>query len=546
MHFATLRPDWLAAALATLCMVIANPTYAAAPGRDHAQRLYREGILVNGAPLVGERAIGLMVEGQEAACANCHRRSGLGAIEGGVMVPPIAGRFLTSQALVPVGDAFVPHAQKFAANRPAYTDATLARAIRNGLAPDGRALNLLMPRYALDDATMHELIGYLQGLASEPVPGVGDTTLHFATIVTPDADRAARQGMLDVLTKFFAEKGVLIGGASRPLHTSHEFMYRVARKWQLHVWELTGSPETWGKQLDNRLAAEPVFAVVSGLAGATWAPVHAFCERAALPCLFPNVELPVVAEQDFYSVYFSRGVLLEADLVAKRLQANSKLSATRLVEVYRDGDVGAAAALALRGELGLTGSQVNLVNIEGEHADAKLAQALHDVVRTDTVVLWLRASDLRLLPEAPPQADALYISGTMAGLEQAPLPKSWRVAARLTYPVDLPQVRRVRMDFPNRWFKVAGIPLVADRVQVDTYLACIILAEALGHMQDSFVRDYLVERVENLISHRLVNGFYPRLGLGAGQRFASKGGYIVRFAASEGAEVIADGEWIVP
>jgi hypothetical protein len=102
------------------------------------------------------------------------------------------------------------------------------------------------------------------------------------------------------------------------------------------------------------------------------------------------------------------------------------------------------------------------------------------------------------------------------------------------------------MDFPNRWFNVAGIPLVADRVQVDTYLACIILAEALGHMQDSFVRDYLVERVENLISHRLVNGFYPRLGLGAGQRFASKGGYIVRFAASEGAEVIADGEWIVP
>jgi hypothetical protein len=33
--------------------------------------------------------------------------------------------------------------------------------------------------------------------------------------------------------------------------------------------------------------------VVSGLGGSNWAPVHQFCERRQLPCLFPNVDAPV-------------------------------------------------------------------------------------------------------------------------------------------------------------------------------------------------------------------------------------------------------------
>jgi hypothetical protein len=43
-----------------------------------------------------------------------------------------------------------------------------------------------------------------------------------------------------------------------------------------------------------------------------------------------------------------------------------------------------------------------------------------------------------------------------------------------------------------------------------------------------------------------VNGYYPRLGLAPGQRFASKGGYLVRFAQPSGPAVVADGAWLVP
>jgi hypothetical protein len=65
-------------------------------------------------------------------------------------------------------------------------------------------------------------------------------------------------------------------------------------------------------------------------------------------------------------------------------------------------------------------------------------------------------------------------------------------------------------------------------------------------MMGEFERDYLLERIEGSLESRLVNGYYPRLGLGPGQRFASKGGYLVRFVEPSGVRVAADGDWTAP
>ena len=52
--------------------------------------------------------------------------------------------------------------------------------------------------------------------------------------------------------------------------------------------------------------------------------------------------------------------------------------------------------------------------------------------------------------------------------------------------------------------------------------------------------------MQDLVEHRIVTGYYPRLSLATGQRFASKGGYLVRFADREGSRLVADGGWQVP
>jgi hypothetical protein len=133
----------------------------------------------------------------------------------------------------------------------------------------------------------------------------------------------------------------------------------------------------------------------------------------------------------------------------------------------------------------------------------------------------------------------------MGGLEHTPLPAGWRNRTQLTYPYDLPDNSRVRVKVPLEWFAIRHIPLVAEQVQLDTYLACGVLAETLSHMADTFSRDYLVERAETMVEHRLMTGPYPRLTLAEGQRFASKGGYLVQFSG-DGQQLTPVGAWTVP
>jgi hypothetical protein len=540
---------WCATVAALLQIAVPAATAGSGPPPPSpGEAIYRLGVLPSGEPLRGQRESGVHVDGADGACVNCHRRSGLGSQEGRSYIPPITGQFLFHPKAQRPEDLDLPYLEGARTEREPYTEATLARAIREGIAVDGRQLSYLMPRYRLNDAAMVSLIGYLRQLTVTEVPGVSETELQFATVITPDADPAKRQGVLAVLNDYFAEKNASVRAINPQLRRSRKAMYRASRRWQLHVWELSGPAATWEEQLQRHLAAEPVFAVISGLGGRDWVPVHRFCETAALPCLFPNVELPVVAESDFHSLYFSKGVLLEAGLIASQLKPQSgapKLH--RVVQIYREGDVGGAAAHALDAASKAFGLEpVHHVLKGGTTQSASLRAALAGVGPTDALVLWLRPADIRALaPYTPPSAQ-IWMSGQMGGLENAPLPAAWRNSTRMAYPFDLPERRRVRVDYPLGWFTIRHVPITDLQTQADTYLACGLLSEILNDISGIFVRDYLIERMESMLEHRVITGYYPRLALAPGQRFASKGGYIVRYQDPQGTKIVAVSDWIAP
>ncbi|QCP52001.1 cytochrome c [Trinickia violacea] len=528
------------------CAPAAQPVATASAGAA----LYQQGVLSSGEPLQALHEDGVRLQGAAAACANCHRRSGLGSKEGNSSIPPITWRYLVEPRAQNPEDVELPYVPGMRFEREPYTDATIARAIREGIDSEGKPLSNLMPQYALNDADMQALIGYLKHLDQRKPAGVTDTVLHFATIITPDADPVKRAGMLDVLTHYFADKNVFPLGAVPRLRSSRKMMFMVNRRWELHVWELKGPPDTWRDQLTQFLARQPVFAVLSGLGGRNWAPIHDFCEQEAVPCLFPNVEVPVETDHDFYSVYFSKGVLLESDLIAARIlgeagarPAQATKAARAIWQVYRAGDNGEHGAQALAAALKAHGIAVsNHALAPGE----SITHAMHGIPHSDVLVLWLRPPDVAALARIPPATDTVFMSGLLGGLDSTPLPASWRGVTRLAYPFDLPEGRRVRVDYAFGWFSIRQIPMVAPQVQADTYLACGLLAETLSHMVDAFVRDYLVERIQDMLERRILTGYYPRLTLAPGQTFASKGGYIVRFAGPDHIKLVADGDWIVP
>jgi hypothetical protein len=534
-----------------------EPAVAAAAVRI-GEAIYLRGVLPTGAALHAAREDGLQgAKGSDAACVNCHQHSGLGSTHQSTgvrtgaafnQIPPIAGRYLFERYAGHEA-ANLPFVDGLRSNRSPYTFATLARALREGVDSDGRKLSNLMPRFAIGDDDLSSLIAYLNTLYPARVAGVSPGVLHFATIITPDVEPERRKAMLEVMEKFFAERNTRQMVPSAPMrasgHTQYSrSMFMVHRQWELHVWDLSGPPSTWGEQLDQHFAHEPVLAVVSGL-GRNWTPVQAFCERQHLACLFPNVEVPVDSPGDFYELYLSRGVLLEAGLIGAGLTESLPAAPVKIVhQIYRAGDSGEAGAKALALALRNRGIEVR-ESVLGQ-ANMDTADAVRAASGADALVLWLRPADLAALGDVRAAPPLVYLSGQLGGLEHSPLPSAWRARTHMTYPYDLPEKRVVRVDYPLGWFRIRGIKVVDEQMQADTYLACGLVSEAANEMVDAFYGPYLVEVLQAMVEHRIVTGYYPRLSLAENQHFASKGGYLVHFADSEGGKLLPDREWLTP
>lgn len=530
---------------------------AAAPPPDRAlieagAAIYLHGVLPSGAPLEGvESRLGFQLRGADAACVNCHQRSGLGSRDSGSGIPPITGEDLFRPRVPVAHQPAVLELEGLHGERAPYTDGTLARAIRSGVDSESRPFSELMPRFELDDRSMAALTAYLKRLAPRNPRGVTAAVVHLGTVLTPDSDPVRRRGVLDVLERYVAEKNAAqlkstpVSGVGNSGHAEGIGLAKL--RWQLHVWQLTGTADTWHAQIERYFASEPVFALLSGVGSAEWRPVHEFCEQHSVPCFFPNLEVPVVAEQDFYSVYFSEGVLLEAELIAKSIRAASAgKGPVAVYQVYRSGDSGEAAAAALATALKDPGISVSAAAVPAATGSRRLGEALAHRPAAAILVLWLRPGDLATLTSSNPPPDRVYVSGLMNGLEHASLPPRWREHVALSYPVELPQRRRVQLDYAVGWFAFRHIPIVDLQAQADTFLACTLLGDTLKLMTDHASPAYLIEQLQALLEHRTLTGYYPRLALGTHQHFASKGGYIVHFDAPQGTAVVADTPWLVP
>ncbi|HET9699977.1 MAG TPA: cytochrome c, partial [Burkholderiales bacterium] len=237
-----------AGALLVLGVAPVHPAADDAARVEAGRMIYREGRLTSGEPLRGRRPAGNEVVGRDAACVLCHQRSGLGLAEGAIPMPPVSGPSLFASPMLPGHVARRAPGMEFRdypfRTRPPYDDATLARALRAGVNPDGYSFQYLMPRYELSDADMEALIAYLRTLSAQPSPGVDASVAHFATVVAPGVDPARREAYLGVLRACFRER------YPEPEQDSFGLAQKGQRQvWRLHVWDLDGAPDTWERQL---------------------------------------------------------------------------------------------------------------------------------------------------------------------------------------------------------------------------------------------------------------------------------------------------------
>jgi hypothetical protein len=490
------------------------------------------------------------VNGDQFSCVSCHRRSRLGSSEGGKQVPPLTAKALFKPAEVSVTRGVLPKAFKYVGStRIPYTDETLAKAIREGVDPSGRKLDPLMPRYALDGDTIAALTAYLKTEPSSS-PGVDDATLHFATVVTEGIDPVKRKAMLDILTSYFQDKNADTRHNAKRAKFSAYKMYQVYRKWELHVWELKGAESTWPAQLENYYKAQPVLAMVGGLSASGWQPIHQFCEHFEVACLFPNTDVPVISDADFYTTYFSKGLTLEAEVLANHLKNTTvKTKNQPIIQVSRDNGQGVVAAKALRNTLQKTDEpRLQHISVVGsEKLGAAFWENLFKKQDTGILVVWLNKEDFETLGDIkklPNSITAVYGSANLIGESVAKLSDATKAKLYLIYPWELPDTKQVQLMRVKSWLKSKQIPFVDEHLQANTFFSAQVLAEVIMHLLDNFSSAYIIERVEGMLATLSTNSLYPHLSLGAGQRFASKGGYIVK--VSPDGQLLPEQGWIVP
>jgi Periplasmic binding protein/Cytochrome c len=510
------------------------------------QRLYREGIRPSGEPLTSVGSVQAKRAGKDAACAACHRRSGYGMSEGRFVIRPIIGPALTQDQTVPVRSPRVK-ARLGSSQRAPYTEASLARAIRNGIDASGKPLDPAMPRYVLNDAETKALVAYLFTLSALPSPGVDEQDIHFATVIQPGVAPARSRAMLDVMRAFVKDKGGSARQDEARRDAGNMRMARSYRRWVLHVWELSGPSETWNAQLEDFYSKQPVFALIGGLGDSSWRPVHEFSERLEIPSVFPLVDQPVASGPNNYNLYFTKGVVLDAEVLAKFLREQGESG--KVVQVYRRDSAGATAASTFRKALAAgnppEGQVLEDQILEGNSNEA-FWRRVH-AASPSALVLWLGAEDLDGArgPDGA-NATALYLSSNLlAGRFPAAILKG-AANARLVYPSDLPPKRDARLLRDKLWLHNKGIPITDEAVQINTLFAMTVVSDVVGHIMDSFSRDYFVERLEHVVGQTPMASIYPSVSLGPGQRFAAKGSSVVQVLDADKKQLKALSGWIVP
>src|SRR4030095_5515294 len=128
----------LGTVLPLLGLAFASPAPQGDPELRLGEGMYREGVLPSGKPMRALVKGDVPTEGTMFRCATCPLRSGVGSVEGAVPAPSISGPRLYAPHFrfprkplrrKPRESQSSPEPEPV---RPAYTDATLARAVREG------------------------------------------------------------------------------------------------------------------------------------------------------------------------------------------------------------------------------------------------------------------------------------------------------------------------------------------------------------------------------------------------------------------------------
>lgn len=519
------------------------------------ETMYQKGLLPSGKPMMALVQGGMEMDTSMCTCSNCHLPSGLGSVEGGVVSPPTNGAklFAPLRGQRDIPGPTMKRSMFFGPARTAYNEETLGRCLTLGVNPDGKTLSEIMPRYELNDSEKSILIYYLRHLSSEYSPGLTSDSIRFATIVTEEVSAADRDSLVLPLQSFIRDDWNMRVNSVLAQWNS---IWQIApdapktfRNIDLDVWVLKGSPDTWGKQLEEYYRQKPVFAILGGVTTGSWAPMHEFCEKNKIPCLLPYTDLPVVASDERYTFYVSKGGYQEGEAAANFLTKVQNLPPeTPVVQVYRNDDRGKALAqgagdmLAVRGHSVLVNRAVAPEETMGAEFWKKLSAAYPKAV----LLLWLAPADLAGVGRLAETGNRpLFFSSTLLGGEYAAVPDAIRDVSYVMYPHRLAEEEAYSLNILNTWLKFRKLTVSNMKIASQAVLLKSVLSDALYNIAGEYYRDFFIDTLDMSRDQLQTSITYPVLTFGPGQRYASKGCYVTTITKGDKPKLVRQSDWVI-
>jgi hypothetical protein len=235
-------------AASLLLLGMAGP--ASADLAEEGEALFATGRRASGPAPRATAGGGAVMPATALPCAGCHGMDGGGGrAEAGVKPPPIPWSVLSRPAT----------------GRPAYDEPSLLRAVAQGWAAGGRALDAVMPRYELTMEDGRALVAFLRTLDTRGVLGVEEKLVHLGLLVTAGPQGQAFAAAFEAALTAAAPEGV--------------FGRRVSvRRAEIADWRQAG-PEA------QRLLNGNVLALASALPGEANEAAIAAAAQARVPIL---------------------------------------------------------------------------------------------------------------------------------------------------------------------------------------------------------------------------------------------------------------------
>ncbi|HKQ99738.1 MAG TPA: ABC transporter substrate-binding protein [Pyrinomonadaceae bacterium] len=441
------------------------------------------------------------------ACANCHGLTGEGTEEGGLTAPPLVWQALTKA-----------HTSALTTKeRGPYTDATLVRAVLDGLDPAGTRLHPGMPHYRMTNEQAADLVAYLKKLGSELDPGLSEGTIKIGAALPLSGPLAPLgQDIKNTLSASFAEANeqggiygrrfeLVVEDSRGDLSGTHEATRKLIER--DGVFALTGSFEPKGANDANEVLKRAEVPLVG--------PVTLSPHLTLPPNRFIFYLLPTFSDQARSLVDF---------IISQRKSDGQKV---RAAVIYMKGELEEDALEGLRAQARLR--SVDLVfeqRYEAGHFVPASTVAAMAGKKADYLFFFGNGADIAACAKEMDRARlkiSLVSSVMMFGREAFELSPDMASRTFLSYPSALPDQNEFA-EFLNIMQR-RGVQLRSPAFQTVAYASARTLMEAVKLSSRRLSRAGLVGALEGLHDYR--TGVIPPISFGPNRRVGVEGSFVV-------------------